>query len=99
MSRDEETTDLPARFAALSEMDGDEWDAEHERIETEWRAAYGREFGDFAVSRNWSHEDAENCQGEISHEAFLNCCDHDYCPRLAVQADVIECGWESHNAC
>jgi len=34
------TRDLEQRFGALIELEGDEWDAEYERLEREWLAAY-----------------------------------------------------------
>jgi hypothetical protein len=32
------------RFGALIELDGDEWDAAHKRLEQEWLAAYTAAF-------------------------------------------------------
>ena len=38
------------RFGALMELDGDEWDAAHKRLEQEWLAAYTAAFVGIAVS-------------------------------------------------
>jgi hypothetical protein len=46
------------RFGALIELDGDEWDAVHKRLEQEWLAAYTAAFVEIAVSRGWRLEDA-----------------------------------------
>jgi hypothetical protein len=47
------------RFGALIELDGDEWDAAHKRLEQEWLAAYTAAFFEIAVSRGWRRENAE----------------------------------------
>jgi hypothetical protein len=47
------------RFSTLAALDGDEWDAEHERLEREWLAAYTAAFVRFAVSRGWRQANAE----------------------------------------
>jgi hypothetical protein len=46
------------RFGALIELDGDEWDAAHKRLEQEWLAAYTAAFCEIAVSRG-RRENAE----------------------------------------
>jgi hypothetical protein len=47
------------RFGALIELEGDEWDAAHKRLEQEWLAAYTAAFIEIAVSRGWRRENAE----------------------------------------
>ena len=47
------------RFGALIELDGEEWDAAHKRLEQEWLAAYTAAFVEIAVSRGWRRENAE----------------------------------------
>ena len=59
------------RFGALIELDGDEWDAAHKRLEQEWLAAYTVAFVGIAVSRGWRREDAETWPVGIGDEAFI----------------------------
>jgi len=59
------------RFGALIELDGDEWDAAHKRLEQEWLAAYAAAFVEIAVSRGWRRGDAETWPVGIGDEAFL----------------------------
>lgn len=84
-------TDWPARFAALSEKDGDEWAAELQQLVSEWLAAYRHEFVEFALSRNWQREDAETWAHEIAEEAYTYSYDYDHCPRRMAKFDVVEC--------
>ena len=59
------------RFGGLIELDGDEWDAAHKRLEQEWLAAYTAAFVEIAVSRGWRREDAETWPVGIGDEAFI----------------------------
>jgi hypothetical protein len=56
------------RFGALIELDGDEWDAAHKRLEQEWLAAYTAAFVEIAVSRGWRRENAETWPVGIGDE-------------------------------
>jgi hypothetical protein len=87
--------DWKARFAALCELDGDDWDAEHERIEAEWLPAYREAFVSIAVARGWSRENAETWPDQIDREAYVECYRHDGCPRRTAEADVIACEEEA----
>jgi hypothetical protein len=59
------------RFGGLIELDGDEWDAAHKRLEQEWLAAYTTAFVKIAVSRGWRREDAETWPVGIGDEALI----------------------------
>jgi hypothetical protein len=82
------------RFSALAELDGDEWDAEHERLEREWLAAYIAAFVKFAVSRGWREANAETWPPEIGDEAFIEAYRYDWDPQQAAEADVVGCEQE-----
>ncbi len=58
------------RFSALVELDGNEWDAAHERLEQDWLAAYTAAFVEIAVSRGWRRDDAQTWPVGIGDEAF-----------------------------
>jgi len=60
------------RFGALVELDGDEWDAAHKRLEQAWLAAYTAAFVEIAVSRGWRREDAQTWPVGIGDEAFIS---------------------------
>ena len=79
------------RFGALAELDGDEWDAAHERLEQEWLAAYTAAFVEIAVSRGWRREDAETWPVGIGDEAFIEAYLYDWDPCRAAAADVVAC--------
>ena len=66
-----ETTDWPAAWAALAVMDGDEWDAEIDRLNALWKAEYVNAFVAFAVSRKWVYGNAETWASEIADEASV----------------------------
>jgi hypothetical protein len=85
--------DWQARFAALAELDDSEgeWEAEHERIEQEWRQAYRAAFIEIAVARGWREEDAATWPSEIGADAFTECYLYDHSPRKTAEADVIAC--------
>jgi hypothetical protein len=48
-----------ARWARLQTLDGDEWDAEDERLTEFWKEEYRETFTSFAVSRGWDRDNAE----------------------------------------
>lgn len=79
------------RFAAIALLDGDEWAAEIERVETEWKAAYDEAFVACAVRRGWRKEDAETWPSEIHDDACISAYNHNYCPVATAERDVIEC--------
>jgi len=63
--------DWPAAWAALAQMDGDEWDAESERLDYQWRAEYERAFLAVAVSRpGWAIEDAREWASDCVSDAL-----------------------------
>ena len=82
------------RFSTLAALDGDEWDAEHERLEREWLAAYTAAFVRFAVSRGWRQADAETWPAEIGDEAFIEAYRYDWDPQRAAEEDVVGCEQE-----
>ena len=63
------------RFGALVALDGDEWDAAHERLEQEWLGAYTAAFVEIAVSRGWRRVDAgatkAAARGAIARKSVL----------------------------
>ena len=91
-----ETTDWPAAWAALAVMDGDEWDAEIDRLNALWKAEYVNAFVAFAVSRKWVYGNAETWASEIADEALDDARGSD--PAGAAHADVIVCELETENA-
>jgi len=82
------------RFAALIDFDGAEWDAEHDRLQGEWLAAYTRAFVEIAMARGWRREDAMTWPVGIGEEAFVEAYRYEWCPRLAAEADVLSCECE-----
>ena len=96
MSDQPETTDWPAAWAALSGMDGDEWDAESERLGALWKAEYVGAFVAEAVSRNWTRENAEIWAAELAAQALDDMRGYD--PADAARHDVEECELEAANA-
>jgi hypothetical protein len=59
------------RFSVLVELDGDEWDAAHEQLEQDWRAAYTEAFVELAISRGWRRDDAVIWPIGIGDQAFI----------------------------
>jgi hypothetical protein len=59
------------RVGALIELDGDEWDAAHKRLEQEWLATYTAAFVEIAVSRGWRRENAQTWPVGIGDEAYM----------------------------
>ena len=92
----DQPTDWPAAWAALSVMDGDEWDAESERLNALWKAEYVAGFVAYAVSRKWTREDAKIWAGEIADEALHYVSGTD--PVDIARHDVVECELEAANA-
>ena len=86
------------RFGALIELDGDEWDAAHKRLEQEWLAAYTAAFVEIAVSRGWRREDAETWPVGIGDEAFIED-RYNWDPWRAAAEDVGTCeeGWPTED--
>ena len=82
-------SDWPERFAALADMDGDEWEGGYDRLRQEWLAAYSGAFVDIAVSRGWRRGDAIIWPIGIGDEAFIEAYLHDWCPRRSAASDVI----------
>jgi hypothetical protein len=82
-------TDWTERFAALVDMDGDEWEAGYDRLRQEWLAEYHVAFVDTAVARGWRTGDAITWPIGIGDEAFIAAYLHDWCPRRSAAADVI----------
>ena len=99
MTTDPKTTNWPARRAAIVAANDDEWDRLSDAYETDWKAAYTAEFVRFAVSRNWSRENAEVWSSEIADEALNEARGSDADPVNVAQSDVAECEWETANAC
>jgi hypothetical protein len=79
------------RFGALIELDGDEWDAAHKRLEQEWLAAYTAAFVEIAVSRGWRRENAETWPVGIGDEAFFEAYRYNWDPLRAAAEDVVAC--------
>jgi hypothetical protein len=83
------------RFDALARLDEEDaaaYDAAHERLEADWRAAYEVAFVETAVARGWKPEDAQTWPSEIGADAFLESWqDASRDPREAARRDVIEC--------
>jgi hypothetical protein len=64
--------DWPALWAALRELDGDEWDAESERLDALWTDAYQRAFVAYAITRpGWERENAEIWASETVDDALI----------------------------
>ena len=83
--------DWTERFAALANLDGDEWEAGYDRLRQDWLAAYSGAFVDIAVARGWRRGDAITWPIGIGDEAFIVAYLHDWCPRRSAAADVIAC--------
>jgi hypothetical protein len=79
------------RFGTLVALDGDEWDAAHERLEQEWLGAYTAAFVEIAVSRGWRRVDAETWPVGIGDEAFIEAYRYNWDPRRAAEFDVVAC--------
>jgi hypothetical protein len=79
------------RFSALAELDGEAWDAEHDRLEQDWLAAYIAAFVEIAVSRGWRQDDAAIWPIGIGGEAFLEAYLYEWDPRRAAGTDVVAC--------
>jgi hypothetical protein len=79
------------RFGALIELDGDEWDAAHKRLEQEWLGAYTAAFVEIAVSRGWRRENAETWPVGIGDEAFSEAYRYNWDPCRAAAEDVVAC--------
>ena len=79
------------RFGALIELDGDEWDAAHERLEQEWLAAYTAAFVEIGLSRGWRRGEAATWPVGIGGEAFIEAYLYDWDPCRAAAADVVAC--------
>ena len=96
MSDAPQSTDWPAAWAALSGMDGDQWDAEIDRLNAMWKTEYVGAFVAYAVSREWTRENAETWAVEIADDALDDARGSD--PSAMARADVIECEWDAANA-
>lgn len=79
------------RFHDVAQMDGDEWEAEHERLKAEWISAYSEAFINVAVGRSWQRDDAETWPEHIGGDAFIETYKHDYDPEKSAAIDVIAC--------
>ena len=79
------------RFGALIELEGDEWDAEHDRLEQDWLAVYTVTFVEIALSHGWRRDDAVTWPVGIGGEAFIEAYRYDWDPRQAAEADVVAC--------
>ena len=79
------------RFSALAELYGAEWDAELERLEQDWLAAYTATFVEIAMHRGWRRDDAVTWPVGIAGEAFIEAYLYDWDPRRAAAADVVAC--------
>ena len=77
------------RFGALIELDGDEWDAVHKRLEQEWLAAYTAAFVEIALSLGWRREDAQTWPVGIGGEAFIEAYRYNWDPWRAASEDVV----------
>lgn len=91
-----QTTNWPARFAALEAADGEEWDRLDKQIEADWKWEYQAAFLDIAVARGWGRENAETWAGAIVDDAFMEA--RPAPPRAAAEADVRETEMEVANA-
>ncbi len=79
------------RFSALVELDRDEWDVAHERLQQDWLAAYITAFVEIAVARGWRRDDAQTWPVGIGEEAFIEAYLDQWDPRQAAAADVAAC--------
>ncbi len=82
-------------LARLDEEDAEAYDAAHERLEADWRAAYEVAFVATAVARGWTREAAQTWPGEIGADAFLESWQYGRDPRETARRDVIECEGEA----
>ena len=85
-----------ARFSALLDAEGAEWDRLHERIEEDWKREYRSTFVAVAIGRGWTHESATDWADDIQHHAFVE--RHDDDPRRMAKADMILCEMETVDA-
>lgn len=93
-------TEWGNRWLALGELDGDDWDAQDERLEAEWKAEYRRSFVAHALTRpGWDRENAEDWAGGVVDDAFAACRGEPVSPAEAAELDVIECEKEAADAC
>jgi hypothetical protein len=83
--------DWAARFAALANLDGNEWEEEYDRLREAWLAAYSGAFVEIAIARGWRREDAITWPIGIGDEALIEAYQHDWCPHCSAEADVIGC--------
>ena len=91
-----ETTspDWPALRLALSDMDGDAWDNESERLDDLWKAEYKAAFVAYALTRHrWDRENADAWADDIVGDAIVSCRNCD--PAGVAQVDVLECEMEA----
>lgn len=94
---EQQPTDWSARFAALRETDGEEWDCLDEKIETDWKREYRAAFVEIALSRGWERESAKVWVEEIVDDACASA--WPATPRETAEADVRECEMDAANAC
>ena len=91
-------TNWPAAWAAMRELDGGAWDTEREWLDALWCAEYVAAFVAFALTRNWTRENAEEWAYGIAYEALNAACGFDLYPAEAARADVVECERDAANA-
>jgi hypothetical protein len=92
-------TDWPALWAPLSELDGDAWDDEIDRLDGLWKSKYRAALIAHAAKRKWSRQDAEGWSSEIVADALSACRGQlDITPKECAEVDVIECEVEGANA-
>jgi predicted N-acyltransferase len=82
-------------WANLAALDGDDWDAEHDRLVPLWKDAYRSAFIVYACfyrRGGWTRENATVWADEIVDEALI---EHGGNPVAAACLDVVRCEQES----
>jgi len=93
MTSQQTAIDWRSSWAALREMDGDEWDTECARLDSLWKGEYRQAFVAYALSRNgWTRENAQVWADEIVDDALIA---HALEPSAAARADVEMCEAEA----
>ena len=91
-------TNWPAAWAAMRELDGGAWDTEREWLDALWCAEYVAAFVAFALTRNWTRENAEEWAHAISGDAVIDTRGGNDGPAAVARIDVVECERDAANA-
>ncbi len=91
------TTDWPAAWAHLRTLDGDEWDAKADSLETRWKTDFVNAFVAYAMTRpGWIKNNAVEWAREAADDALMG--NRDETPEAAAREEVHHAETETANA-